>query len=134
MGKASWQREIGRGKSDGSDATLRSDGAVAATTANRGREALALGSALARDPVLAALLQRQRESNQRLQSLRDCLDHPLLAQLTAGPLDDSRWVLLVPDSAAAAKLKHLLPRMQQVLLSAGWPSRELKLKLRRGQA
>jgi hypothetical protein len=134
MGKASLQKEQGRGKPAGSDATLRRDRHASATATDRGKEALGLGSALARDPVLAALLQRQRESNQRLQSLRECLDHPLLAQLTAGPLDDSRWVLLVADSAAAAKLKHLLPRMQQVLLSAGWPSRELKLKLRRQSA
>jgi hypothetical protein len=77
------------------------------------------------------LLQRLAESRARLAACNAALPAELTGQVQAGPLDDAAWVLLVPHSAAAAKLKHALPDVAAALATAGFAPRELKVKVQR---
>ncbi|MCE2915634.1 MAG: hypothetical protein LW768_08835 [Rubrivivax sp.] len=90
-----------------------------------------LGDALAASEPLAGLLQRLAQSRARLSAVVPVLDRELADLVQAGPLDDTRWILLVPHSAAAAKLRHRLPDVEAALTAAGHPPRELKVKVAR---
>ena len=91
---------------------------------------MTLSAALGGSAPLQSLLQRLHESGSRFESLRGVLSPDLLAQLRPGPLDESGWTLLVDHSAAAAKLRQLLPRIDAHLRAAGWSGVELRLKVR----
>ena len=54
--------------------------------------------------------------------------------LQAGPLDEAGWSLLVANSAAAAKLRQMLPQLQAELQHHGKPVAEIRLRVRRGRA
>ena len=75
-----------------------------------------LGTALARSEPLGRLMQRLRESNDCLDAVRALLPAGLANEVRAGPLDDLGWTLLVSGSAAAAKVRQLLPRIEAALL------------------
>jgi hypothetical protein len=47
----------------------------------------------------------------------------------AGPVDGNSWCLLVRGSAAAAKLRQLVPALQARLKSKGWADVTLRLKV-----
>jgi len=82
-----------------------------------------LGSALGQSEPLARLMQRLRASNECFNAVRALLPPGLLAQVRPGPLDDSGWSLLVSNGAGAAKLRQMLPRLEEVLLqSRGQPT------------
>lgn len=44
------------------------------------------------------------------------------------PIDEDGWSLLAANAAVAAKLRHLLPRLEGLLAQAGLPGR-IRLKL-----
>ncbi len=90
---------------------------------------LALASALQHSEPLSGLLQRVRESQARLAVISTLLPPGLQGQVRAGPLDDSAWVLLVDNAAAAAKVRQMLPTLQDALAEAGWPGPALKIKV-----
>ncbi len=54
----------------------------------------------------------------------------LRAAVQAGPANDKDWCLLVNGSAAAAKLRQLLPSLQARLKSAGWEVATIRIKVR----
>ena len=91
---------------------------------------MSLGEALGGSAPLQSLLQRLTQSTARHKSLRNLLSPDLLAQLRPGPLDEEGWTLLVEHSAAAAKLRQLVPRIDAHLRAAGWPPVEIRLKVR----
>lgn len=78
---------------------------------------------------LGVLLARVHESRARLQALQPSLGPALAATVRAGPLDDAHWVLLADSSAAAAKLRQMLPTLEQALAAAGFAPRPLKVKV-----
>jgi hypothetical protein len=78
---------------------------------------LPLGTALSRSEPLGRLLQRLRESNDCLEAVRGLLPAGLAGEVRAGPLDDNGWTLLVSGSAAAAKLRQLMPLIEAELLA-----------------
>lgn len=78
---------------------------------------------------LAVLLARVHEARARLQTLQGLLGPALSGAVRAGPLDDLQWVLLADSSAAAAKLRQMLPTLAQALSDAGHAPRELKVKV-----
>jgi hypothetical protein len=45
-------------------------------------------------------------------------------------VDDEGWSLLAPNAASAAKLRHLLPLLQQALAQGGWPAVAIRVKVR----
>jgi hypothetical protein len=46
---------------------------------------------------------------------RDCLPTGLKAQVTAGPIHENEWCILVKTSAASAKLRHFLPDLERTV-------------------
>ncbi len=80
--------------------------------------------------ALADLLARVRQSQERLAAIQPLLPEGLAGVLRAGPLDDKSWVLLADHAAAAAKLRHCLPRIEEALAAAGWPEPRVVVKVR----
>ena len=90
---------------------------------------LPLSTALGRSEPLAALLKRLRESQARFAAVQPLLPETLRAAVSAGPLDDSAWVLLAANASAAAKLRQMVPALQAELLAAGWAGPDIKVKV-----
>ena len=90
---------------------------------------LALGDALGRSTPLAQLLRRARESQQRFDAVSGLLPPGLREAVRPGPLDDEGWVLLVAHGSAAAKLRQLLPRLDEALLAGGWQGTPMKVRV-----
>ena len=90
---------------------------------------LPLSTALGRSEPLAALLTRLRESQARFAAVQPLLPESLRAAVSAGPLDDSAWVLLAANASAAAKLRQMVPALQAALLAAGWAGPDIKVKV-----
>jgi hypothetical protein len=88
-----------------------------------------LDQALDHSVPLALLLQRVQAARERFQSIRTLLPAELQNAVRAGPLDDTNWSLLADSSAVAAKLRQLLPRLEEQLLAAGHAERVLKVKV-----
>jgi hypothetical protein len=91
-----------------------------------------LNAALQGSEPLAGLLKRIRQSQARLDAIAPLLPPALRQAVRPGPLDDVGWSLLVANSAAAAKLRQMLPQLQSGLATHGWPAVEIRLKVQRG--
>ncbi|HRD94803.1 MAG TPA: DciA family protein [Rubrivivax sp.] len=91
-----------------------------------------LDAALRDCEPLTGLLQRVRQSQALLDALLPLLPVPLRPLIQAGPLDDAGWSLLVANSAAAAKLRQMLPQLKAELQHFGHPVAEIRLRVRRG--
>ena len=96
--------------------------------------ALPLRDALAQSAPLALLQRRLRESNARFSALHGVLPPALAPHVRAGPLDAEGWTLLAENTAVAAKLRQMQPRLEAVLLEGGWPAGALRIKVESGQS
>lgn len=92
--------------------------------------ALPLSQVLTENAALQRLTQRLRESNQRFEVATRALPLALRQQLRAGPVDEDGWTLLVSNAAVAAKLRQLLPRIEQQLRDAGYGDKRVRIHLR----
>ena len=90
---------------------------------------LTLANALDASEALAGLLQRVQQSRDRLAVISAFLPEALREHIRAGPLDETRWVVLVPDSAAAAKLRQLLPKLDAALAAGGFTGPPTRIKV-----
>lgn len=88
-----------------------------------------VAAALGSNEALTGLMQRVRDSKARLQAIQALLPPGLRDDIRSGPLDDSAWVLLVCNAAAAAKLRQLLPALQSELGQRGWPGPPIRIKV-----
>jgi len=77
---------------------------------------------------LALLGERLEASRRRLRVIAPALPGSLAASLQAGPIDEEGWSLLAANAAVAAKLRHLLPRLEALLAQSGLPGR-IRIKL-----
>src|SRR4051812_43364666 len=84
---------------------------------------LTLPEALSRSKPLARLADRLRDAAARYAAVRPLLPEPLARQVQPGPVDEFGWSLLVRDSATAAKVRQLKPRLEQALVEAGFAPR-----------
>ena len=96
---------------------------------NRRHHPVPVHQAAEEAPSLARLAQLARESGERLKAIQPCIPAPLRACVRPGPIDGTTWCLLVDSSAAAAKLRQLLPVLQARLNSSGWQVTAIRLKL-----
>ncbi|GAA4328905.1 hypothetical protein GCM10023165_01540 [Variovorax defluvii] len=96
---------------------------------NRRSHPVSLQQAAEDSPTLAGLMARARDSQERLQAIRDLIPPEMRAAVQAGPVEEGNWCLLVQGSAAAAKLRQLLPALQARLKSRGWAETALRLKV-----
>jgi hypothetical protein len=77
---------------------------------------------------LAQLGERLEGSRRRMRVIAPALPGLLINAIQPGPLDEDGWSLLVANAAVAAKLRHLLPRLESLLAQAGMAGR-IRVKL-----
>ena len=81
-------------------------------------------------PTLARLAELGRDSNARLLAISPLLPPALRSAIQAGPIDGASWCLLLDNSAAAAKLRQMLPTLLAALRAKGWQVESIRLKVR----
>lgn len=96
---------------------------------NRRHQPVSLHQAAEESPTLARLAQLARESGERLRAIESSIPAPLRASIRPGPIEGATWCLLVDSNAAAAKLRQLLPLLQQKLSSRGWEVTAIRLRV-----
>jgi hypothetical protein len=92
-------------------------------------QALPIQQALDHSAPLVKLMQRLRESQGRHAVVEPLLPPALRPSVRPGPVDEEGWTLLVANAAVAAKLRHLLPLLQQRLADDGWAARPIRVKV-----
>lgn len=92
-------------------------------------QALPIQSAMDQSGPLARLMQRLHESSQRFEAVRERLPPALRTHVRPGPLDESGWSLLAANTAIAAKLRHLLPTLNEALAEGGWEPLPIRVKI-----
>ena len=96
---------------------------------NRRLHAVSLQQAAEESPTLARLSQLARESGERLKAVEPLIPASLRSAVKAGPIDGTAWCLLVDSSAAAAKLRQVVPALIAHLCSRGWEVNSIRLKV-----
>jgi hypothetical protein len=99
--------------------------------ANR-RPPVSLQQAADESPTLAKLAQRARESGERLKAIEFLIPPSLRAAVRPGPIEGAEWCLLVDNSAAAAKLRQVVPALRSELGRRGCEVNSIRLKVGRG--
>jgi hypothetical protein len=80
-------------------------------------------------PTLARLIELSLESKNRLKAVEFLIPTGLRTFVTPGPIDGSTWCLILGSTAAAAKLRQLLPAMEAHLRVKGWDVNSIRLKV-----
>jgi hypothetical protein len=91
---------------------------------------VSLDRAIASNDRLTSLAARLRESELRLATIAPLLPVTLARELRAGPIDDEGWSLLVSNAAVAAKLRQLLPRLNDELRARSFRDLPIRVRLR----
>jgi len=90
---------------------------------------LPIEQALRQHEGLARLGLLIRESNRRMDTVRPALPGALSRFVKPGPVDEEGWTVLAANAAVAAKLRHLQPRLEQMLLEAGLLPARVRVKV-----
>lgn len=90
---------------------------------------LSLQQAAEASPPLARLAALVRETGECLRIIEPLLPAGLRAAVKAGPLEDGTWCLLVSSNAVAAKLRQLVPQLQEQLRRNGRTITTLRIKV-----
>lgn len=93
------------------------------------RQASPLAQALQSSEPLVKLTERLRESQRRFDCVSGTLPAHLSAQLRPGPIDADGWTLLAASPAVAAKLRQLVPQMQETLSEADLATLVIRIKV-----
>ena len=80
-------------------------------------------------PTLARLTALSTDSSARLKAIAPLIPTALQSSIKAGPIDGSDWCLILDNTAAAAKIRQLLPSMASLLRSKGWEVNSIRLKV-----
>jgi hypothetical protein len=99
------------------------------TSVNRRLHPVSLQQAAEESPTLAKLAQLARESGERLKAVEPLIPVPLRSTVRPGPIDGPSWCLLVDSSAAAAKLRQVVPALVAHLCDRGWEVNSIRLKV-----
>ena len=92
-------------------------------------DSLPIADALQRSAPLALLRQRLRDSNARFAAIHGLLPAALARHVTPGPVDDDCWSLLAANPSVAAKLRQLVPRLEERLLERGWQGIPIRIRV-----
>ena len=88
-----------------------------------------IGRALAQSEPLAALTQRLRASQDRLDAVLPLLPPAMRPHVMAGPIDEAGWTLLATNNAVSAKLRQMLPALEAHLRSRGIAGPPTRVKM-----
>jgi hypothetical protein len=99
------------------------------SASNRRAHPVPVHQAAEDSPTLARLAQLARESRERLDAIQSLIPSPLRPAVKAGPIDGTDWCLLVESSAAAAKLRQLVPALMAHLCGRGWQVNSIRVKV-----
>jgi hypothetical protein len=89
--------------------------------------AVPIAQAIDGAPALARLAGLVDQSVAMLHAVRPLI--PPTLKVHAGPVQEEQWCLLVDNSAAASKLRQLLPLLQGRLRQQGWPIEQIRVKI-----
>jgi hypothetical protein len=89
-----------------------------------------LDRAIAASDSLSSLAARLQQSEQRFAAIASLLPEKLACEVKPGPIDDEGWSLLVSNAAVAAKLRQLLPRLNEELRSRSFRDLPIRVRLR----
>jgi hypothetical protein len=92
-------------------------------------DSLPIREALAQSEPMLLLQARIRDSRRRLECILTVLPSSVRPLVQAGPLDESGWTLLAANAAAASKLRHLEPLIQDRLRANGWNLSAIRIKV-----
>jgi hypothetical protein len=84
-------------------------------------------------PGLAELSALARDGQARLKAIMPLLPTSLRGMVQSGGIEGDAWCLLVPHSAAAAKLRQMLPALAAHLRRKGWAVQQLRVKVQSGR-
>jgi hypothetical protein len=90
-----------------------------------------MGQALDASQPLATIRMRLAASAARFAAVEALLPPDLRDCVRPGPVDESTWTLLVPHSAAAAKLRNVSPVLVRALAEKGWESTSIRVWVQR---
>jgi len=90
---------------------------------------ITLQQAADESPTLARLTQLARESGEQLKAVESLIPPTLRAAVRPGPVDGNSWCLLVDNSAAAAKLRQVVPAVLSRLRDQGARITSIRLKV-----
>jgi hypothetical protein len=90
---------------------------------------LPIAQALSQHDGLARLGILLMESNRRMALVQPCLPGALVRFVKPGPVDEEGWTLLAANAAVAAKLRHLHPRLEDLLQEAGLHPYRVRIKV-----
>jgi len=96
---------------------------------NRRFNPVTLQQAAQDSPTLAGLAARARDASQRLEAVQELIPPEMRGAVQAGPVEGNTWCVLVQGSAAAAKLRQLVPMLQARLKARGWDDVTLRIKV-----
>ncbi|AEG91928.1 hypothetical protein [Ramlibacter tataouinensis] len=100
---------------------------------NRRPHPVTLQQAAEDSPTLARLAELARDSSERLKAIELLIPQTLRSAVKAGPIEGTTWCLLVNGSAAAAKLRQVVPALQAQLCNRGWQITSIRIKLQSAQ-
>jgi len=90
---------------------------------------LPIADALRASEPLGRLTERLRRSNAMFAAIRGQLPPALIAYVLAGPADDAGWSLLCANAAVAAKLRQMVPHLEQQLRESGHVCAAVRVKV-----
>ncbi len=64
-----------------------------------------------------------------METVRPALPGALTRFVKPGPVDEEGWTVLAANAAVAAKLRHLQPRLEQMLEEAGLLPARVRVKV-----
>lgn len=97
---------------------------------NRRNTPFTLEEAANESPSLARLVHLSRLSSDWLRKVSSLIPTQLNKTITAGPIEDGHWCLIVDGNAAAAKLRQCVPNLLAHLQATGEDITSIRLKVR----
>ena len=88
-----------------------------------------IAQALRESAPLGRLAERLRLSNDLFATVAATLPPGLVSEVSAGPVDDDGWSILCSNAAVAAKLRQVVPHLEQRLRDAGRPVAAIRVKV-----
>jgi hypothetical protein len=99
---------------------------------NRRQPSVTLLQASQNNASLAKLMELNRASNARFDAISALIPDTLRPNVTAGPLTDGVWCLLLSNTTTAAKLRQLLPAFEAHLRVHQLEVKSIRLKVSGG--